>query len=46
MPGQNIHIHVLPTFELIRGYDTKGGSPICLMQMDIHKAYDVVGWRA
>ncbi|XP_058771884.1 uncharacterized protein LOC131645222 [Vicia villosa] len=36
--GQQIFL----TYELIKGYDRKEGTPRCLMQMDIQKAYDMV----
>lgn len=44
--GKNIHNHILLTYELIKGYERKRGTPLCLMQMDIHKAYDTVDWNA
>ncbi|XP_058761622.1 uncharacterized protein LOC131635037 [Vicia villosa] len=44
--GQHIQDHILLAYELIRGYSTRGGAPICLIQMDIQKAYDSVEWKA
>ncbi|XP_058723263.1 uncharacterized protein LOC131595055 [Vicia villosa] len=44
--GQNIHNHILLTYELIKGYERKHISSRCFMQMDIKKAYDTVDWFA
>lgn len=38
--------HVILAYELIRGYSAKGGAPMCMLQIDIQKAYDSVEWRA
>jgi hypothetical protein len=46
VPGQHIHDHVLLAYELIRGYSRKGGTPKCMMQLDLQKAYDTVDWLA
>jgi hypothetical protein len=42
VPGQHIHDHILLAYELIRGYSRKGGTPKCMMQLDLQKAYDTV----
>lgn len=46
VPGQNIHNHIMLAYELIRGYTRKNGTPRCMMQLDLQKAYDMVDWRA
>lgn len=46
VPGQKIHDHVLLAYEFIRGYSRKGGMPMCMLQMDIQKAYDSVDLKA
>lgn len=46
IPGQRIHDHILLAYELIKGYNTKGGTPRCMLQMDLQKAYDSVEWSA
>lgn len=46
VPGQQIHNHILLAFELIKGYSRKGGTPRCMMQIDLKKAYDMVHWDA
>lgn len=46
VPGQNIHNHILLAYELLNGYGRKGGTPRVMMQLDLHKAYDMVNWRA
>ncbi|WJX68825.1 hypothetical protein P8452_53158 [Trifolium repens] len=46
VPGQHIHDHILLAYELIRGYSRKGGTPKCMMQLDLQKAYDTVDWLA
>ncbi|PNX74719.1 ribonuclease H, partial [Trifolium pratense] len=45
VPGQIIHNHILLTYELIKGYNRKGGTPRCMMQLDIQKAYDTIDWK-
>lgn len=44
--GQNIHNHIMLAYELIRGYTRKNGTPRCMMQSNLQKAYDMVDWRA
>ncbi|XP_058767313.1 uncharacterized protein LOC131640989 [Vicia villosa] len=44
IPGQVIHNHILMAFELMRGYTWKGGTPRCMLQLDLQKAYDMVEW--
>lgn len=39
------HDHILLAYELIRGYNMKGGISRCMMQLDLQKAYDTVDWR-
>lgn len=34
VPRQNIHDHILLSYELIRGYNRKGGTPRCMLQID------------
>lgn len=46
IPGQNIHNHIMLAYELVKGYGRKGGSPRCMIQLDLQKAYDMVDWRA
>ncbi|PNX56602.1 ribonuclease H, partial [Trifolium pratense] len=46
VPGQHIHDHILLAYELIRGYSRKGGTPKCMLQLDLQKAYDTVDWHA
>jgi hypothetical protein len=46
VPGQHIHDHILLAYELIRGYSRRGGTPKCMMQLDLQKAYDTVDWHA
>lgn len=46
VPGKKIHDHILLDFELIRGYRVKSGAPKCMIQMDLHKAYDTVDYGA
>lgn len=33
-------------FELLKGYFRRGGTPKCMMQLDLQKAYDMVAWHA
>ncbi|KAL5184132.1 Transposon TX1 uncharacterized protein [Glycine soja] len=44
--GQVIHNHILLATELMKGYTRKGGTPRCMMQIDLQKAYDMVDWGA
>eukprot|EP00256_Glycine_max_P036920 XP_006584238.1 uncharacterized protein LOC102664824 [Glycine max] len=46
VPGQQLHDHVMLAFELLRGYERKHGTPKCMLQIDIQKAYDTVHWDA
>lgn len=46
IPGQQIHNHILLAYELLRGYSRKGGTPRCMLRMDLQKAYDTVEWSA
>ena len=46
VPGQVIHNHILLATELMKGYTRKGGTPRCMMQIDLQKAYDMVDWGA
>ena len=46
VPGQKIHDQILLAYELIQGYERKGGTPRCMLQLDIEKAYDTVDWKA
>ncbi|XP_058749651.1 uncharacterized protein LOC131622632 [Vicia villosa] len=46
VPGQNIHNHILLAYELLKGYERKGGTPRVMMQVDLQKAYDMVNWNA
>lgn len=46
IPGQVIHNHILLTYELIKGYHIIGGTPRCMMHMDIPKADDTIDWKA
>lgn len=46
VPGQKIHDQILLAYELIQGYERKGGTPRCMLQLDIQKSYDTVDWKA
>lgn len=46
IPGQNIHNHILLATELLKGYSRKGRTPKCMLQLDLHKAYDMVDWNS
>ena len=46
VPRQQIHNHILLAYELIRGYARKNGTPRCMIQLDLQKAYDMVDWFA
>ncbi|CAK8542372.1 unnamed protein product [Lathyrus sativus] len=46
IPGQQLHNHILLAYELIKGYSRKNGTPRCLMQLDVQKAYDMLNWKA
>ena len=37
---------MLLAFEIIKGYNRKGGMPRCMLHMDIQKAYDTMDWPA
>lgn len=43
VPEQQIHNRILLAYELIKGYSRKLGTPRCMMQLDLQKAYDMVG---
>nr|GEY59479.1 hypothetical protein [Tanacetum cinerariifolium] len=43
--GRNIHDNILLTHELLKGYNRKGGSKRCALNIDIAKAYDTVSWE-
>lgn len=40
--GQHIHDHILLAYELIKGYTKKGGTPGCMLQLDLEKSYDTL----
>lgn len=42
VPGPDIHNHILLLYELIRGYNKKGGMPSCMLLMDFQKAFDTM----
>ncbi|XP_019255176.1 PREDICTED: uncharacterized protein LOC109233767 [Nicotiana attenuata] len=42
--GRNILDNVIMAHELIKGYSQKAVSPICMIEVDIRKAYDSVEW--
>ncbi|XP_058725453.1 uncharacterized protein LOC131596725 [Vicia villosa] len=46
IPGKQIHSHILLATELIKGYTRKQGTPRCLFQLDLQKAYDMLNWKA
>jgi hypothetical protein len=46
VPGQHIHDHIFLAYELTKGYSRKGGTPKCMLQLDLQKAYDTVDWHA
>ncbi|XP_058754826.1 uncharacterized protein LOC131627957 [Vicia villosa] len=43
---KDIHNHIMLAYELVNGYNRKHGTPRCMMQLDLQKAYDMVDWRA
>lgn len=45
-PGQKIHSHILLAMELLKGYNRSNGTPRCMVQLDLQKAYDMVDWGA
>ncbi|XP_058761495.1 uncharacterized protein LOC131634890 [Vicia villosa] len=46
LKGQLIHNHILLAFELMKGYNRRGGPPRCMLQIDLQKAYDMVDWSS
>ncbi|CAK8543552.1 unnamed protein product [Lathyrus sativus] len=46
VPGQVIHNHIMLTYELLKGYTRKGGTPRAMIQLDLQKACDMVDWHA
>lgn len=44
VPGKHIQDHILLAYELIKGYNTKGSPPRCMLQMDLQKACKIVEW--
>ena len=42
VPGQKIHNRIMLAFELLKGYSRKGGTPRCIIQLDLQKAYDMM----
>ncbi|XP_058784387.1 uncharacterized protein LOC131659154 [Vicia villosa] len=46
IPGQVIHNHIMLAYEIIKGYNRKGGTPRVMLQLDLQKAYDMVSWTA
>lgn len=44
VPGQVIHNHVLLAYELLKGYNRKGGTHRVMIQLDLQKAYNMVEW--
>ncbi|GJX62158.1 RNA-directed DNA polymerase, eukaryota, reverse transcriptase zinc-binding domain protein [Tanacetum coccineum] len=42
--GRHIQDNILIVQELLRGYNRKDGPKRCVMQINIHKAYDIVSW--
>lgn len=46
VPGQKIHNHILLAAELKKGYNRNNGTPRCMIQLDLQKAYDMVDWRS
>lgn len=42
--GRNILDNVILPYKLAKGYNRKGMSPICLVKIDIRKAYDTIKW--
>ncbi|XP_058784180.1 uncharacterized protein LOC131658948 [Vicia villosa] len=44
--GQDIHNHIHLAYELLKGYERKTGTPRCMFQIDLQKAYDMVHWDA
>ncbi|XP_058760304.1 uncharacterized protein LOC131633624 [Vicia villosa] len=39
--GQDIHNHIHLAYELLKGYDRKKGTPRCMFQINLQKAYDM-----
>ncbi|CAK8532031.1 unnamed protein product [Lathyrus sativus] len=46
VPGNHIQDHILLAFELIKGYNTNGAPPRCMIQMGLQKANDTIEWCA
>ncbi|CAI8592677.1 unnamed protein product [Vicia faba] len=46
VPSQQIHSHIMLAYELIKGYTRKGGTPRCMIQLDMQELYDMVDWKA
>nr|GEZ06743.1 hypothetical protein [Tanacetum cinerariifolium] len=43
--GRSIQDNILLTYELLKGYSSKGGLKRCSLKIDIAKAYDTVSWE-
>lgn len=39
---QHIHDHILLAYELIKSYNTIGGAPRCMLQIDLQKSHDTI----
>lgn len=44
MPAKHIQDHILLAYALIKGYNTKGTPPRCMIQMDLKNTYDTMEW--
>ncbi|XP_075092574.1 uncharacterized protein LOC142172785 [Nicotiana tabacum] len=44
VPGRLINDNIILSHELVKGYNRKGVSPRCMMNIDMKKAYDFVEW--
>ncbi|CAO2816302.1 unnamed protein product [Amaranthus hypochondriacus] len=44
IPGRQMADNILLAAELIKGYSRKNNSAICMIKMDLRKAYDSISW--
>ena len=44
VPGRQISDNILLAQELFRGYGRETGLPKCALKLDLHKAFDSIGW--
>ncbi|XP_016451511.2 uncharacterized protein LOC107776176 [Nicotiana tabacum] len=44
VPRRDIAVNIILNHELVKGYDTKGMSPRCMLKVDLQKAYNSIEW--